>query len=88
MYQNTAGNDQDDDQANRLLHELANDLAAIQMRADILISVATASESSLPPMKTDLVILRATAQHEITLTEEFALVFIGPEPSALDRPNV
>jgi hypothetical protein len=85
----TKSNDQEDTQAHRLLHELANDLAAILMRADILISTATTSEPSLPPvMQADLVVLRSTAEHAITTAEEFALVLTKVEWPALDVPDV
>jgi hypothetical protein len=87
VYQSTSSNERDD-HARRLLHELANDLAAIQMRADILLSVASTSVGATPPLKTDLVILRASAQHAVALTEEFALAFIGVGPSGLDEPEV
>jgi hypothetical protein len=89
VYQSTTGNERDDDQAHRLLHELANDLAAIQMRTDILVSTLAASEASAPPLvRTDLAILRTTAEHAVTLAEQVALVLAGIEPAELDGPDV
>jgi hypothetical protein len=88
VYQSTAGKERDDDQAHHLLHELANDLGAIQMRTDILASTLTPVEVSTSPLvQTDLAILRATAQHAITLAEQVALVLAGIEPSALEEPE-
>jgi hypothetical protein len=88
VYESTRGSERDDDQAHRLLHELANDLAAIQMRADILISTTTTSEASTSPLvKADLVILRAAAEHAISTAEQFALVLTGAERPAIDGPD-
>jgi hypothetical protein len=89
VFEDITGNERDDDQAHRLLHDLANDLAAIQMRADILISMVTTSESSTSPfVKADLVILRAVAEHAITTAEQFALVITGAERPAIDGRDV
>jgi hypothetical protein len=89
VYERTTGNEREDDQAYRLLHELTNDLAAIQMRADILISMTTTSEASTWALvKTDLMMLRDTAEHAITMAERFALVLTRVEGPAIDDPDV
>jgi hypothetical protein len=89
VYERTTGNEPEDDQAYRLLHELTNDLAAIQMRVDILLSMTATSETSASAMvKTDLVMLRDTAEHAIAIAEQFDLVFTKAEGRAIDGPDV
>jgi hypothetical protein len=89
VYERTTGNEREDDQAYRLLHELTNDLAAIQMRVDILLSMTATSETSASAMmKTDLVMLRDTAEHAITMAEQFDLVLTKAEGRAIDDPDV
>jgi hypothetical protein len=89
VYERTTGNEREDDQAYRLLHELTNDLAAIQMRVDILLSMTTTSETSTSALvKTDLVMLRDAAEHAITVAEQLDLVFTRAEVRAIDDPDV
>jgi hypothetical protein len=64
-----------------LLHDLANDLAAIQMRADILIATTELATTSL--LQADLVTIRTTAAHAITTTEQFASII-----SEADQPAI
>jgi hypothetical protein len=81
LYLRTSTDDQGEEQARLLLHDLANDLAAIQMRADILI--ATTEASTPPLLQADLVTIRTTAAHAITTTEQFALII-----TEADRPRI
>jgi hypothetical protein len=79
MYPSTNGSEQGDDEARRLLHELANDLAAIQMRADILLAMGARSDPTSPLVHSDLIIIRSTAEHAITITDQFGVVVFGAE---------
>jgi hypothetical protein len=89
MYKGNTGNERGDDQARRLLHELANDLAAIQMRADLLIGIATSSEALTSSLvRADLVVIRTTAAHAITTAEQFGLINTRAERPAIDGSDV
>jgi hypothetical protein len=89
VYERTTGNEREDDQAYRLLHELTNDLAAIQMRVDILLSMTATGETSTSALvKTDLMTLRDTAEHAIAVAEQFDRAFTRAEGHATDDPDV
>jgi hypothetical protein len=88
MQPSNTDNERDNERAHRLLHELANVLAVIQMRADLLIVMATSSESSTPTLvEADVRMLRAVAEHAITIAEQFAVIITGAESRATDGPN-
>jgi hypothetical protein len=77
--------DRGQEQARHLLHELVNDLAAIQVRADILLSTTATTEA--PPvslMQADLAVLRAIAGHATTTAEQIALVIVEAEYPAIE----
>ncbi len=75
--------------AGALLHELANDLAAIQMRADILIRLSATSEASMTPlMQADIVTIRATAADAITIADQLTLLVVAAEHSVLGSDEV
>jgi hypothetical protein len=81
--------DRGQDQARHLLHELANDLAAIQMRADILLAAAAMTEAaSASLVQADLTVLRALAVHATATAEQFALVIVKAEYPAIDSWDV
>jgi hypothetical protein len=88
MDPSTNGNEQGDDEARRLLHELANDLAAIQMRADILLAMDATSGPTSPLVHSDLIIIRSTAEHAITITDQFAVVIVGAEHPTIGGAGV
>jgi hypothetical protein len=88
VYERTTGNERKNNRAYRLLHELTNDLAAIQMRVDILLNMTATSETSTSALvKTDLVMLRDTAEHAITMAEQFDLFLTRVEGPAIDDPD-
>jgi len=89
VYASSTDDDRGQAQARHLLHELANDLAAIQMRVDVLLATTAMTEDSTASlMRADLAVLRAIAEHAITTAERLALVIVKPEHLAIDSPDV
>lgn len=87
MYERSS--DRAQEQARHLLHELANDLAAIQVRADLLLATtATPEPPTVSLMQADLVALRAIAAHATTIAEQFTLAIVKAEYPAIDSRDV
>jgi hypothetical protein len=85
VYARPSRDERGDDEARHLLHDLANDLAAIQVRADILIGMTTTCATSTPALlQADLVTIRATASHAITTAEQIALIITDDERPGSD----
>lgn len=73
-------------QARHLFHDLVNDLAAIQVRTDVLLRMAgTSTELSPALVKSDLATIRATTAHAITTAEQFELIVVDGSPPMTDR---
>jgi hypothetical protein len=89
VYERTKSNQRHDDQTHHLLHELANDLAAIHMRVDILIGTASTGANPLAQtVRTDLVVLRSTTEHAIATAEQVALLLTDADHRVIDEPDV
>jgi len=88
VYTDRPGRECGDDQARDLLHELSNDLAAIQMRADILIGTdSTSGVSTSVLVRSDLVTIRSTAEHAMTMIEQFAAIITRAASPAINGPG-
>jgi hypothetical protein len=88
VYIDKPGTDCDDDQTQYLLHELSNDLAAIEMRADILIGMDSMSGVPMSALvRSDLVTVRSTAEHAITTIEHLAAIINRAARPAIEGPG-
>jgi hypothetical protein len=83
------GDERGADDARRLLHELVNDLATIQIRANLLLGMDCISDSpTSAPVRSDLVAIRSTAAHAIALAEHFGVTLTRTERPAIDGSDV